>query len=199
VEQEADSVFTFAQEPDWGRLSQALKGFNVAGLRVVTMRRDRWGYTIEEDNGRDDAYQIERALFPYEGKNGKSVQRTKPLKPKKSKEPFVQIASTKVTSLSAGGEASVYFDHKAKTITWEVGENNRAVERANETDLAKLLWRLLNGIAWTRGSGGKIVGNDEYNQESREAGSGSNYVTREFGPSVQRRQNRHFAANYRTW
>lgn len=48
--------------------------------------------------------------------------------------------------------------------------------------LATVLFRLLNKVQWTRGSGGEIVGNDEYNRDSTHVGGGSNYVKDSWGP-----------------
>jgi len=77
-------------------------------------------------------------------------------------------------------DASIHLRNKTRTVAWDVGENNRAVERAHEHPIAKKLFTLLSQITWTRGTGGKIVGNDEYNRESDYDGGGSNYVTKDY-------------------
>jgi len=43
-------------------------------------------------------------------------------------------------------------------------------------------------VEWTRGSGGTIIGNDEYNQDSDAVGGGGNYVCYEFGPRKKVKQ-----------
>lgn len=80
------------------------------------------------------------------------------------------------------GEASVSFDNDARSVSWDVYENNHSVERARGHWYAKALFRALSRIEWTRGTGGKIIGNDEYNKDSDCEGGGGNYVTSSFGP-----------------
>lgn len=78
-------------------------------------------------------------------------------------------------------EATITFNDTDKTVTWAVHENNRAVERAHTDPTARELFRLLHQIKWTRGSGGQIVGNDEYNCDDYNFGGRANYVTMQFG------------------
>ena len=79
-------------------------------------------------------------------------------------------------------DADVHFQNKGRTVTWDVPENNRAVEHANNHWFAQLLFEKLGRIAWSRGTGGKIIGNDEYSRDAgREyEGGGGSYVTREY-------------------
>ncbi len=77
-------------------------------------------------------------------------------------------------------DAYVGFSNKGRTVTWSVSENNRAVEHANDHWFAKLLFEKLGRITWTRGTGGKIVGNDEYNRDRDDIGGGGNYLVREY-------------------
>lgn len=81
------------------------------------------------------------------------------------------------------GTAYIRFDDKAHTVTWSVPEGNRVVDDAHAALVAKKFFELLGNITWTRGSGGTIVGNDEYNCESEYEGGGGNYVTHRYGPA----------------
>jgi hypothetical protein len=79
-------------------------------------------------------------------------------------------------------DADVHFRNKGRAVTWDVSENNRAVEHAHEHWFAKLLFERLGNITWTRGTGGKIIGNDEYNRDAGydHEGGGGSYVNREY-------------------
>jgi len=81
------------------------------------------------------------------------------------------------------GEADITFN--GRCVIWDVPENNHACESARQHSLAKFLFRKLSNIAWTRGSGGQIIGNDEYNRDSDYKGGGSNYVTASY-PSANK-------------
>lgn len=82
-----------------------------------------------------------------------------------------------------GDECVVHFDNETRTAKWAVHENNQACERARESALGKAFFSALGGIKnWTRGSGGKIIGNDEYNRDSRYEGGGANYVKDTYPP-----------------
>jgi len=185
-------VFSHAQDPDWGPLTRALRGFDDRSLRVTPcrtglFRSDLWGRTLIEDENEDDDVEVVKwTLFPYE--NGK--HHVKPLKPKRSKGPLARLTASKVKILDVGGEASIIFDAKNKTLTWSVSENNRAVERAHRHILARVLFSLLREIKWTRGSGGTIVGNDEYSRCSYAEGEGGNYTKYSFGPAGSGRKTR---------
>jgi hypothetical protein len=52
--------------------------------------------------------------------------------------------------------------------------------------MGKEFFSRLRRINWTRGSGGTIVGNDEYNSDSYDAGGGANYTKDRFGPGEKK-------------
>lgn len=127
-----------------------------------------------------DTCQIREALFPYGRKS------PKPAKPTRKSFPLANGRTREFRWWSA--DFTITFDPKAKTVTWNVEENNRAVERANAHPVAEALFRALRGVSWTSRTGGTIVGNDEYNRhENRGIGGGANYVTQTFGKDAKPR------------
>jgi hypothetical protein len=88
------------------------------------------------------------------------------------------------------GDARIVLDNENQQVTWIVPENNHAREHAHDHLLARALFRALGNVKWTRGSGGVIVGNDEYNRDSREMGGGGNYEVAYYGPPRKRRRGR---------
>jgi len=86
------------------------------------------------------------------------------------------LANNKQT-LFTFDEADITFKHDTREVSYNSGNNNHQVERAREHKVGKLFFRLLETVKWTRGTGGKLIGNDEYNQETDGEGGGGNYVT----------------------
>lgn len=123
--------------------------------------------------------------------------KSRPRRPMKKDFTF---ANGKTTQFPVGWEGQISLsDNKARTVIWSTGHNNRAVEDARGTEIASAFFRLLNGITWTRGSGGQLVGNDEYNDGDGE-GDGANYVTATYGP--KKKQPRRYgrgSPNYDLW
>jgi len=119
--------------------------------------------------------ELHDALFPYDQKHVAGKNR-KPKAPKKNQFKHLNL-STK--GMNVGHEASIFF--KGRVLLWSVSENNHSVERAHEHSVARHFFKRLSEVNWTRGSGGELVGNDEYNEESRESGGGANYVTARYG------------------
>jgi hypothetical protein len=130
----------------------------------------------------DGADEITDAIFPnkqVETEKGFTWQRSrKPQAPKKNQfAPLKQSA----TVIPVGNEAGIGFKKDLRLVIWRVSENNHSVDRARSTAMGKEFFNRLSRVVWTRGTGGEIVGNDEYNQDSRENGGGSNYVTARYG------------------
>lgn len=100
---------------------------------------------------------------------------------KPTKSAFAHLAVSKAESLTCG-EASITFQHKQRSMTWAVSDNNHAVDRARESWLGRAFFSILRSVEWTRGTGGTICGNDENNRDQRDEGGGANYVTARFGP-----------------
>ncbi len=81
------------------------------------------------------------------------------------------------------GDAQIHLDNKTRTVVWTVDENNHACERAHNHPVALALFAALRRVHyWTKGSGGAIIGNDEYNRDNRGFDGGANYTVMEFGP-----------------
>jgi hypothetical protein len=118
------------------------------------------------------------AILPYERRKLTGQPGT-PLSPARSMFPH----ATGATKRFSFGEAGISLDETGRQVTWSTGENNHAVERAEAHPMSQTLLRLLNRIEWTPGSGGTIVGNDEYNRDARHEGGGGNYVTHSYGPT----------------
>jgi len=100
-------------------------------------------------------------------------------------QPQKKSFTTKPLSKSATfnhGDAHISLNNENNIVVWHVSENNHACERAHDWWFAKELFKALGRVKWTRNSGGQIVGNDEYNQESCEFGMGGNYLVQGFGP-----------------
>lgn len=105
-----------------------------------------------------------------------------PPKPSRVLASEMEMPTNRTTSFSNGYDGSISFDKKAGTVTWHVGENNHAVDSARESSYGQRFFSELGKVRWTRGTGGVIVGNDEYNQDNSYAGGGGNYVTTALGP-----------------
>jgi hypothetical protein len=103
---------------------------------------------------------------------------TKVFKPKKKDFPLLPTSKSVVLHLE---EVTITLDNKKRALTYCSGENNRAVEHGRDNPVVDLMFQKLRAIAWTRGTGGEFVGNDEYNQDNRDSGGGGNYTTAAFG------------------
>lgn len=107
---------------------------------------------------------------------------------KPQKKDFPQHGNN-VTAFSAG-EATLVFDNGARTAVWDVPENNHAVEAARATVLGRTLFAALGKVKWTRGTGGSVYGNDEYNADAgrHHEGAGGSYTSESYGPGAGSRR-----------
>lgn len=124
-----------------------------------------------------DSDEILRSIFPR-SESSTPPKRVRPVLPKKKDFP----PATSKTDYFDCGEGGIKLNDDGRTFSWHVPENNHACEEAHEHPMARVAFNALDKIKWTRNTGGKITGNDEYNQESREDGGGSNYVVMRYGP-----------------
>jgi hypothetical protein len=152
---------------------------NDAYEQLVHRSPNLWPRDLEGYQERDD---VDQALFGKFGERGHG--RTKLLLPKKKDFPLA--VATKTTDYPAD-TGTITLDAAKHELRWYVEENNRAVESAHDSPMGRALFALLAKVEWTRGSGGTIVGNDEYNRdENRDhAGGGANYVTHRFAMKTQ--------------
>jgi len=132
---------------------------------------------------KDVDFEIREMVVEQKGWGNDATYTLKAL-PKKKDLPLK--ATSKDAEMHLRG-AYVKFTNKTKSLVWDVSENNRACEHAHEHWFAKLLFAALGKITWTRGSGGEIVGNDEYNRDNCDAGGGGNYTKMTFSAAQQKR------------
>jgi hypothetical protein len=155
------------------------------GRRKIT--RIEWGDWMDSLRLDDDQVRekVERVLDFGLLLSGKKSRPRRPMKKD------FEFPNGKTTRFPAGWEGMISLsDNKSRTVHWSTGENNHAVEDARESAMGRAFFRLLNRITWTRGSGGKFVGNDEYNQDDDYEGGGANYVTLSYGPEKKGRRSR---------
>lgn len=71
-------------------------------------------------------------------------------------------------------EATVSFNKTSHSVNIHVSQNNRSVDRFQDSSLFKTLNSILKTVQWTRNTGGTILMNDEYHIE--EMGGGYPFV-----------------------
>jgi len=141
-------------------------------------------YTVNNVNDVDGISEIFDSIFPNEQVEG--IGWTRSRRPKAPKRSQFTPLKTNTESVPVGDEAGISFDKKRRVVIWNVSENNHAVERAHEHSTGKEFFKLLGRVEWTRGTGGEIVGNDEYNREASHEGGGGNYVTGRYGAAERK-------------
>jgi len=132
----------------------------------------------------DDVNDIVSAVVDRKWSGNKLVAKVR----KPQKKQFPQHGNN-VTELRSS-ECSLHFDNETRTATWRVEENNHSCDRARESVLGRALFKALDKVNWTRGTGGRIWGNDEYNRDSGRdyEGGGASYSKESYGPEESRRK-----------
>lgn len=125
-----------------------------------------WPQNIDGDDERD---LVKASLLGPYGKRTGTL-----LLPKKKDFPLA--VATKTTQYDAD-LATITLNPTKHTLSWDVSENNHAVDSSRDSYMGSAMFALLAKIEWTRGSGGTFIGNDEYNRDSECEGGGGNYVT----------------------
>ena len=180
-----------------GRLKaqrEALAAF--CGVTVETRFCHKGFDVVGHEDLRERALRIEKILFVQpEGSKNYFDERTVLRTPKRKDFDFRPL--TKDANIDCDGDATITLSNAKHSVGWQVSDNNHACERARRDPMANVLFLLLSKVKWTRGSGGQIVGNDEYNRDNRYEGGGSNYVTSEYGPEPSKKDTRRRLAFYR--
>lgn len=130
--------------------------------------------------GQDLNFTLSRMLFKTDGNWGSPVTLTAPKRASLDLKKVSQSASLETSDFSVG------LVNETRTVVWNVPENNHARESAHAHWFAKKLFTALSRIEWTRGTGGAIVGNDEYHRDSDYEDGGGNYLVLRFGPKDKR-------------
>lgn len=117
-----------------------------------------------------------------------TTSRKLPKNPKKNCSPKATKATT---AFSAGGEAKISLYPDKRVVIWRVGENNHACEYAHAEPMARVFWSALSRVEWTRGTGGRLWGSDEYAEDAaRERGGDPNRTKQTWGNQKEERRMR---------
>jgi hypothetical protein len=156
------------------RASKGVRGpRRVAAQKAAVARSIGCGWDDTWNEPRRDQERFDEmvgGLFDVDGRHA----RTKLHAPRRASFPKVPVTKDATLQIPS---ASITFHNASHTVRWNVPENNHAVESARGDWFAKELFAALEQIKWVRGSGGEIVGNDEYN---RDAGDGASYTVRSY-------------------
>lgn len=164
--------------------------FNIACAELAKLKQATKGLRKEEKlkvaqsllskNANDEQrFEIEKLIFAFDDRRNFVGFKN----PKKKDMGLLPLSKGSSIQFE---DANIVFNDKNKTVLWDVGENNHAVESARGHILGRLFFKLLHSINWTRNSGGIIIGNDEYNRDSDYEGGGANYAKDRFGPLGKR-------------
>ena len=160
--------------------TKGLRGRSRAEKIEQTMNRHFIASAIRK--GSDEADDIQRAVLQYDFGRGEYAL----VKPKFTRKTFgLPVVVSRGRRIGNDGW-QMSFNDAERTFSWEVWENNRAVDHAHGNYFVKGVFRRLDRVKWTRNTGGYIVGNNEYNKDDDSPGGGANYVSRSYGPLGER-------------
>jgi hypothetical protein len=102
-------------------------------------------------------------------------------RPLKQDFPYIPISAQRCFIEFTPG-AHISFDQDNKAVSWEVDENNHAVDEARNHPVANVFFKALNSVQWTRGTGGMIHYTDEYMRDAFGSGGDTSRISSRFGP-----------------
>jgi len=160
------AAFRTALITEWNKLQnnlydEACKTFSTLKEKYKGKRNVNWREVVSEYiNSHDDYYKaLAVADLILTDKYGFVSPKMKDLK---------IYPTSKSVALSIQERADVYIrlSNESHTISYGVEENNHACRDAHDLPIVIYMFNLLSKITWTKNSGGVILGNDEYAQES---------------------------------
>jgi hypothetical protein len=95
---------------------------------------------------------------------------------------FAPRADARTTSFGSDGRWDWMIKIDGNNLYYNSGEGNHQVEHARSHPVVEALMDELDGIEWTRATGGAFVGNDEYRKNSDSSIFDDFYTTRVYGP-----------------
>lgn len=102
-------------------------------------------------------------------------------KPRRAKKTDYQWP-TKTTKHLYGDNLTISLDRKTRTLTYSV-DGNHARDYADQSVLGQAWIKAMREVKWTHGTGGVLLGNDEYNEEAGQSymGGGGSYAVAAYG------------------
>lgn len=152
------------QKSDHASYQAAMYSF----ISKVSQELSRGHYDERTDNFVSD---IEHALYiPHSQK------------PKRVLAASMEMPTNRTTQF-AGSGVSIEFDKAANTVTYAVYEDKSAVDRAHGAPILEALTNCIEKMRWTRGTGGRIWGDNEYAEDARrEHGHAFDLTQTAYGP-----------------
>lgn len=122
-------------------------------------------------------YKIMESLVSQKTVDGKTKYSI--IKPTKKAFKHVSLSQNEYSDLTC----YVSFIPEEKSFKWNVPENNHSVEHAWINILGKTFKQVFSKVEWSRGTGGVIFYNSEYNRENQGYdGAGGDMASKFFGP-----------------